>query len=428
MRKRIILLIEATHLRVFGHAMSPMMKDFLSHLSWSFMGILCSSAIFFAGLVLIGRFLGPEEYGKYNLVLAISNIVAVFMLFGFDTTAIKFISDNKEEEKNAYLSNSFLALGVSSIVIGLLSASFYVQIARILNAEGALVLIAILMAAFSAFKTMFDSFTRAFHRFRYQAILKVIESVVFGLLVVGSLTLFGRNEYIYFIVPSIISLVIAVMFLGWPFFGRISRWSREAFDRSKKYLRLTLGVSLVGIILGTFDRLFIAKYLGVRELGIYSAYLMSSTVVVGQLTTALGNVFFPMMNGVEDKRQILDKVDRFMLWAFIPIIFSVSALSFVILTLFGSQYDINWLYIAAVSILSFLQILTTFYGGITSSSIIFLKFTSRIYFLKPIFIFSLYLAAYIFKDFGLLSIFLILFCSYLYDILNTRFAFKLLTR
>ena len=103
---KLIRIAEILHLRIFGHEMGEEMRTFLGHLSWSFLGIFFSSAILFFGSVLIGRFLGPNEFGKYNLVLAISNVAIVFMFFGFDTTAVKFISSGSNEiEKKAIIKN-----------------------------------------------------------------------------------------------------------------------------------------------------------------------------------------------------------------------------------------------------------------------------------------------------------------------------------
>ncbi len=421
-------LAEIIHLRIFGYGMSPMMRDFLGHLSWSFFGIFISSIFLFFGSVLIGRFLGPTEYGKYNLVLAISNIAMVIIFFGFDTTAVKFISESSDKEKqNRYMSNSLWAIVISGPTIIMLSFLLCGFISKIINTDSQLVLTAFLFAFVVAVKTLLDSFIKAFHKFKYQSFVKIIESLIFFSTV---LYLFLSNEehnYFYFLIPTLLASLVVIFLYGRILSGKLRKWNKAQFLHSKKYLKITLAVSFIGIFIGTMDRLFIAKYLGIRELGIYSAYLMSSTIIIGQLILALINVFFPMINKVKNKKAIISKVDKFMIVLFIPLITFVASLSFFVLKLFGSQYDINWFYILAVSLISFLQILTTFYGAITSSSVALFRLTSRIYYFKPIFIIILYLFAYAFSQFGLICVFFVMICSYVYDIWNTKFAFKTIT-
>ena len=426
-KKRLISIAEVLHLRIFGHEMSEEMRKFIGNLSWSFFGIFFSSAFLFFGSVLIGRFLGPTEYGKYNLVLTISNIAVVIMFFGFDTTAVKFISESSEKEKqNQFMSNSLWAIMVLCPIIVALAFIFRNLISKITNTDDNLILIAFLFAFIVAFKTLFDSFIKAFHKFRYQAFVKIVESSIFFSLVLYFFIFNNGHSYFYFLIPSIVASLAVIFLYGKIIKNKLRKWNNESFLYSKAYLKLTLAVSFIGIFIGTADRLFIAKYLGIRELGIYSAYLMSSTIIIGQLVLALSNVFFPMMNKAENKREIISKVDKLMLAAFIPLVISISLLSFILLKFFGSQYGVNWIYIVFVSVISFLQIITSFYGAITSSSVVLFKLTSRVYYFKPIFIATLYLLAYSFSNFGLISIFFIMMCSYVYDILNTKLAFKLI--
>lgn len=422
---KLISFTEAAHRRIFGHEMSQMMKDFLGHLSWSFFGIFFSSTFLFLGSIIIGRFLGPAEYGKYNLVLAISNIVIVVMFLGFDTTAIKFISENTEEKKiNKYMSNSFWAVVFASSIIVIFSFLFVDFISRVLNTDKQLILIAFFVAFFVAFKTLFDSFIKALHKFKYQAFTKIIEGFIFFILVLYLFLFYKKQNYFIFLVPIVLTAIISIFIYGKVIKNRLRKWDNGTFIHSKSYLKLTSAVSFIGIFIGTIDRLFIAKYLGVEDLGIYSAYLMSSTIIIGQLVLALSNVFFPMINRSENKKIIISKIDRLMMLSAIPLIIVVSCLSFMILKIFGSQYGINWFYILCVSIIAFLQILTSFYGAITSSSAVLFKLTSKVYYFKPVFIVILYLFAYNFKNFGLISIFFIMICSYFYDIFNTKIAFK----
>jgi O-antigen/teichoic acid export membrane protein len=400
------------------------MHQFILNFFWSFLGIVYSSCAFFVGIILIGRALGPTEFGKYNLVLTISSMIVVFMSLGFDTTAIKYISGSKnKQEQRSYLSNSFWILCISGPIIFLISFLLSNIFSEIINTHRILIILASALSLVLAFKIMFDAFVKAFCKFKYQAFVKIIESSIFVFLTLFVLLKIDKQEYIYFLIPSALASLLAVILYGKIIIKEIAGWNLAAFKYSKNYLKLTLSVSFIGIIIGTIDRLFIAKFLGMNNLGIYSAYLMS-IIIMSQLLMALSNVFFPMMNRETNKKQILRKIDRLMFFAFIPVLVCVSILSFIVLKIFGPQYEINFLYISLVSLISYLQIVTTFYGAIVSSSVKLFSFTRMVYYFKPIFMLALYYIAYTSENFQLVYVFFILACSYLYDIFNTKITFK----
>ena len=92
LKQRLFQIAEIIHLRVFGHAMSDEMRKFLGNLSWSFFGGIIAAGIMFAVNILAGRWLGPEEYGKYHIVLALGQVFVIPMLMGMNTSAAYHIA------------------------------------------------------------------------------------------------------------------------------------------------------------------------------------------------------------------------------------------------------------------------------------------------------------------------------------------------
>jgi O-antigen/teichoic acid export membrane protein len=85
-KKRFSEIAEMIHFRLFGHSIGDEMREFLHNLSWSFFGGIVAAAIMFATNVLAGRWLGPVEHGKYNLIVAISSFLVAFMILGLEVS------------------------------------------------------------------------------------------------------------------------------------------------------------------------------------------------------------------------------------------------------------------------------------------------------------------------------------------------------
>ena len=83
-KKRLIKIAEVVHLKFFGHSMSDTMREFLGNLSWSFFGGVVAMGFLFLIDVMAGRILGPKEYGKYALMIAMANVFIIPMLFGLN--------------------------------------------------------------------------------------------------------------------------------------------------------------------------------------------------------------------------------------------------------------------------------------------------------------------------------------------------------
>jgi len=164
--------------------------------------------------------------------------------------------------------------------------------------------------------------------------------------------------------------------------------------------------------------------LGTTVLGIYSAYLLSTTIIASQITAAIANVFFTTVNKSPDKVGLIYKIDRLLVWIGFPFIITMSLLSIAIILLFGVGYQLNLYYIFLSSITAFLQLAVAFYVivAMTSKSI-FVEYTKYIY-LKLIIIIVIYGILFILKLISIPSVLEVLIIASVYDIFITRYIIK----
>lgn len=416
--------INHLHFLTFGRDMGSTMKDFLYHLSWSILGILISSVLLFIANILIGRNLGPNEYGKYNLVSTIAGVLIVIAFSGADTTLVKYVSesDNKQE-KNSLLSNALIVLCATSIFITIVVILLRNQLAQVLKVDSLLIIISLILAIIVAFKLQLENFIKARKKFQFQAKMRIIESVLVVSFVSLLVFMFKSQTYTFYIWVSSISAFVIICFYFLKIKKRLRKWDPSVIDKTKKYFSIALPSALTFVVVGNIDKFFISGFMGTTELGIYSAYLTSFNVIVIQLIFAIGNVFFPTVNRIKNKPYIIKKINHMSKIIAIPMILTVSLLTYFVIQFFGSAYKINYLYIILVGIISFLQLVAVFYGATTATSHSLFKQTTKVFYFKPIFLCGLYAYIYFNHQINITSVLFILIASLLYDIANSKFAF-----
>ncbi|HRY82210.1 MAG TPA: oligosaccharide flippase family protein [Candidatus Moranbacteria bacterium] len=390
-RNGFINILEILHLRIFGHKMSYEMKKFIGHLPWSFLGLFFSSLILFSVNILAGRILGPESYGKYNLVLVVASIMAIPILLGLDITSIKYISNAKNQlDKNKYLSNSFRIAVFSSFTVFVLVATFYLKISEIFGVSIEIVFVALIFSILLSFKNLLDSFIKSFHFFRFQAIVRIVESSVVIFLFFYFFYFLKKNEYEFYLISSISGAAVLCGVYLFRIRKNIIGWDKEKVEEIFHYSKTTIILACILMIMNSMDKIFIGKFLGVHLLGIYSAYFTVSMIFISQVVLMLGNVFFPMISSAENKYAVVKKIDRLGIIFFIPGTLVIATCAFLMLKLYGKEFQLNQWYIIWFSALSFLQIPSDFYRNVISSENRLYAKMKKAFFVIPIIFFSLY--------------------------------------
>lgn len=340
-KKIIIKIVEKLHLIVFGHKMSDQMRKFMVNLSWSFYAGIISTPISIVIGTLAGRFLGPEEFGKYNLVILVSTYVIVVAFFGLDISTIKRIikTKSKEEQRKALFSSFVFVMSTLSIftVIGLISLP-------LINAKNNLpnnfILLVIVFIFISSFKSILDMLVRALEKFKLQATGKIIEISALAILFIVMVKLFKTITYQPYMIIILLSAIISSIY----YFSHLKTYFQK-FSLSTLKSMLTEGkFFMLSAILGTIfissDRLLIAKYVNVSTMGIYSAYYAASLGLVYTFSRIITNVLLPASAKLKNK-DFTKKIDQLFLKGFIPIFTMVCLSIFVFLKLFGKAYPLR---------------------------------------------------------------------------------------
>lgn len=350
-KNKAVAAAEFLHIRIFGERMGDGARKFFKYLSWSLLGGTVASIILFMVNILAGRWLGPVEYGKYGLVVSISSIFIIPMTLGVDTASVHYISKaGFIEEKRKYMESS---IGITSVliltitVLGLIFSNF---LADLFSVQAMVIRYVFIFSLFLAAKNIFDSFVRGFHLFKFQSRIKILEACLVlstFFLLVGVFDFFNFRSYVY-------AAILGYAFTNIVIIYRLKKWLNFSTRYAKKIISYgfygVLG-SLFGIMINSFDKIFINRYIGSEQLGVYIAYSTISVVFVNQLIAIFINVFFPYLSANQDQGAILHKINRLFKIFCIPFFLILCAIILLVITILGKAYPLDWLLVGEFSLL-----------------------------------------------------------------------------
>ena len=155
----------------------------------------------------LGRFLGPADYGRYGIIITLTTMVIILIGNGIPTAMSKYISEYFETNLGMVKKIKSQAIILQSILIGSITILFFLSIPLICRALGDPTLIplfrisTLIIPAFAAASFYFSYYT-GLHKFNLQAILKTLRSIFRIAFVIG-LAYFWRVE------GSIVGYIIA---------------------------------------------------------------------------------------------------------------------------------------------------------------------------------------------------------------------------
>ncbi|MFH0969214.1 MAG: flippase [Patescibacteria group bacterium] len=162
----------------------------------------------------LGRFLGPADYGRYGIIITLTTMVIILIGNGIPTAMAKYISEYFETNPRMVKVIKRQAVILQTIIIGGITIIFFFSIPLICKALGDPTLIplfrisTLIIPAFAAASFYFSYYT-GLHKFNLQATLKTLRSIFRIAFVIGLAYFFKVEGSIvgYIIAPGLVFLV-----------------------------------------------------------------------------------------------------------------------------------------------------------------------------------------------------------------------------
>ncbi len=305
---------------------------------------IISLIIAFIIIVLLTRYLGVVDYGKYAFAKAFTGIFLYVADLGLNTLLIRDIAQNKNKASD-YLGNVIsLKIIISLFVIGIV----YLIINKMNYPQTTIyiVYLATGIIIMTSFSNIFRSIFIAFERMSYEGSFMIISEII---LLIGLISCIVLKI-------NLINIMITFLF-AWIFFSLMLIYIvQKRFVKFKISFNFTVCVflfknalpfALLGtlITLGTnIDSVMLSKFAGDSSVGIYNA---ASKLVapLGFVSQAIAVTIFPFIsnkwiNNREEAVNAFRKSFKLLSIFGIPVAIIISILSNHIIHLFyGSQYS-----------------------------------------------------------------------------------------
>lgn len=339
------------------------MKKFLSNLQFVTIGAFVAAVFLFIVNVFAGRILGPDQYGRYLLIISVSNLMVIPMLLNFHSGIIKYLSEDGSN-KRSLISTSTWSIVIFSLVSVTALLIAREPLSKLFGIDHQLYNWTIAFTVLWALYTLLRSQLRALQEYKFLSLLDSILPVVMLVVFFAIVLTYGGNSFIY---PTI---ALMAGYFVYTLIGQIktkkytllSQFDKNSFKVLLRYGSYGLVASLAGYLLGNADKLILNKLVSSADVGIYGAYLSSSSSIPNQAIALFLTVFAPTVAKLADRSGVYSQMRKISKTASL-VVFSISLVTTaLIIKLFGDQYPLDLLLVLYFSINIAIVVVTKVYS------------------------------------------------------------------
>ncbi len=322
---------------------------------WNFSSSLITRAGALLFTIILARFLSPEKFGIYNLVMSISFIFMIFFHSGINETFLRYFSNalGKQDKKKTLsyfhylLKIKFIGSGIFSLALLFLAypLAYYIFKKPIL-------FFPLLLASFYIFVFSFEEFFSiiffALKKVKYVAVKEII--LQFSRILI-SLLVFLSIASAYYILGIIFGLIIASIFVLFFVLYHIRKFLPYLFKKNGKIGekdKKRIIKFLIYIAIGSISFTFFG-YIDILMLGLlikdasFIGYYRSAFILVSSIGGLLtfSHVLLPIFVQIKKQRlqRAFNKVFRYSIILTIPATIGIILFSkYIIRAIYGYNY------------------------------------------------------------------------------------------
>lgn len=250
--------------------------------------------------VFIARYLGSENFGKINYVIAFLGFYEVLIIFGMDVTLTKEIGLDLDN-KNKMLSS----VVIFRLVIFLVTLPFWILIFHKIGSNDTKLNIIFYLFLMNVFLTIFlvpKNYYQATSLNKYDVISSQMGYIISTLLKI-IFVYFKGDIYTYILITLLEKLIY--IFLIWFFYLKKEKFKFE-LDRLflKKIIKESLPLLFASVSIFVYmkiDQLMVGKMLNMSEVGVYSIGVRLAELVYF-IPMAISTAYFPKLLSSKKER------------------------------------------------------------------------------------------------------------------------------
>ena len=294
-------------------------------------------------VIFIARYLGDIGYGKYSFAVAFTALFSVLSDLGLSTLTIRDVARDKSQA-GRYL-GQVSALKVILAIVTLLLIVIVINVLDYPRETTVAVYIIGASVIINSFTRLFFSITSAFEKMEYEAVIKIIQTIIlFSLVLLVIHFNYGLISIVSsYLVGSIFSFVLSIFVI-------LKKFAKPKFETDLDFWRKTTKEALPFALTAVFSMVFFrvdTVMLSVMKGDAVTGWYYAACNIINALLAIpviYGLAIFPVLSKYhESARSSFDKVGtlsfKYLLMLGLPISVGISLLAEEIIQLvYGSAY------------------------------------------------------------------------------------------
>lgn len=331
--------------KIFGTDIGPEMDKFTKNLGWMIFGVFGSSLLTALFSVLIGRFMGPTEYGKAQVIIGLSNFLLMPILLGINNAMVKYLAPEEDEsKKSAIISSSLFYICVSSVFFSAVYFALAGFLAKIFHTQTTIIYWAIFYCVISILYAVLTDLLQGLHQFKKASIIQFATGFLYVGLILFYMLVLEQKTFDAFIMPLIsrwvlLGLIILIIIKSYI---KISAFSLKELVKLIRYGLYSFLGSISSTIIANTDRLMLNYFHGSRVTGIFGAYATSVNFLSGKFLEAFLAVFFPTASRTQNQPRVYQKIIKIYPFLFLPYLAALIAMTRFGMFIYGREFGFSW--------------------------------------------------------------------------------------
>lgn len=259
---------------------------------FAFLGIsrIATQFLQLTTFIVCARWIDPESFGIYALVLAVSSLGLMFNDFGMQSALVYSEEATRELASSLFWLNLGVGVGLAAVISAL---SFPISLALNLPELAGPLVVGTLSFALSAALVPTALLERRFQFGRIATCELLAQVAASTFAVVGAMH--GWGVYALAGSPAAGALVSSILLLAYARFLPALTWSTEALLSVKRFATGMVGFAMVNYLVKNVDNFALGRLSTPTELGLYSRGYTLGLGPVGQIGSVVGRVLFPRL-------------------------------------------------------------------------------------------------------------------------------------
>ncbi|TSC96311.1 MAG: Polysaccharide biosynthesis protein [Parcubacteria group bacterium Athens1014_10] len=298
----------------------------------------------FIFFIILTRFLGVEEIGKYVFAMSFAGLFAILPDLGLSFALTREIA--RDENKGAFYFNTALSFKIIFSLLTYLVIFIAINLLGYSTETKILVYLSGLMVAIDGFNLSFTAIFRGLQKLKYEAWIIIIHQIL--VILFAGLALYLKMSLEMIIAAIVLTSVINFIYYVITLYKKTDL--RIKFNFDKKILVFLLKISAPFALASIFsrifwdiDKVFLSKMAGDQAVGFYGAsykLIFALQFIPLSLIAALFPAFSKyFINDKEKLSNTFEKAISYLMMIAIPITFGIIFLADkLILKIYGASY------------------------------------------------------------------------------------------